>query len=253
MRRFTYHLARGRAVFREAEKHGQGATQRQTEGSRRSGRCSRCWPAASHSPPSRRPARAIRASTRAPMSPRAAGPRARPHHRRRLSRRLAVAAERRARLAGKSLAQIADATSGKSAAGLTEALVAARKARLCHARPEAAQTRRRRGQPRRRTGRRQSNAYGAAARIAALFASPARAGSVAASYLGVRASQLQGRAALRQRRSRRSPTRRPASRGGLDATRSSARRAAQSSHARKPRAGSRRPPRPSGRPGRRSA
>jgi hypothetical protein len=92
--------------------------------------------------------------------------------------------------AGRSLAQIADATSGKSAAGLTEALVAARKARLSVL---AARLPKRIAAEVNRAGGPaigQGNAVRAAARIAALFVSPARAGSVAASYLGVSASQL---------------------------------------------------------------
>jgi hypothetical protein len=94
--------------------------------------------------------------------------------------------------AGKSLAQIADATSGKSAAGLTEALVTARKARLATLASRlpkriAAEVNRAGGPA---IGR--ANAYRAAARIAALFASPTRVGSVAASYLGLSASQLKG-------------------------------------------------------------
>jgi hypothetical protein len=98
---------------------------------------------------------------------------------------------------GNSLAQIADATSGKSAAGLTEALVAARKARLSTV---AARLPKRiaaeidlAGGPgaagKSATARRLHARHGAA-RIAALFASPSRAGSVAASYLGLSASQL---------------------------------------------------------------
>ncbi|HEX3434621.1 MAG TPA: hypothetical protein VHT25_11220 [Solirubrobacteraceae bacterium] len=91
---------------------------------------------------------------------------------------------------GKSLAQIADATSGKSAAGLTEALVAARKARLATVAAKlptriAAEVNRAGGPiagPR--------HARSSAARIAALFATPSRVGSVAASYLGLSASQL---------------------------------------------------------------
>jgi hypothetical protein len=92
--------------------------------------------------------------------------------------------------AGKSLAQIADATGGKSAAGLTEALVAARKARLATLASKlpkriAAEVNVPGGPP---AGQRR--AHGGAVRLAALFASPSRAGSVAASYLGVSASQL---------------------------------------------------------------
>jgi hypothetical protein len=98
---------------------------------------------------------------------------------------------------GRSLAQVADATAGKSAAGLTEALVAARKARLATVAGKlpkrvAAEVNRPGGPAAAgaRAAARRERAIGAL-RIPALFASPARPGYVAARYLGVGASKLQ--------------------------------------------------------------
>jgi hypothetical protein len=95
---------------------------------------------------------------------------------------------------GKTLAQIADATAGKSAAGLTEALIAARTARLAAATAKlpqrvAAEVSRPGGpgSAMLRPARQQASG---AARLAALFSAPARAGNVAAGYLGVAPAHL---------------------------------------------------------------
>jgi hypothetical protein len=95
---------------------------------------------------------------------------------------------------GKTLAQVADATAGKSAAGLTQALVATGRAKLATAsaklpRRVAAELNRPggpAGAARRAGGRRATGA----SRIAALFARPTATGAVAAAYLGVATSQL---------------------------------------------------------------
>ncbi len=84
---------------------------------------------------------------------------------------------------GKTLAQIAGATSGKSAAGLTEALVAARRARLSAA---GAKLARRVATEVNRPGGPGAHSHSGAA----LFAHPRGAGAVAAQYLGVAAAQL---------------------------------------------------------------
>jgi hypothetical protein len=92
--------------------------------------------------------------------------------------------------AHKTLAQIADSTSGKSAAGLTAALVAARKARLAGAAAKLPQ--RVAAEINRVGGPGGAATHGKAARhrVAALFAKPARVGAVAASYLDVAPQQL---------------------------------------------------------------
>jgi hypothetical protein len=99
---------------------------------------------------------------------------------------------------GRSLAQVADATAGKSAAGLSEALVAARKARLATAAgrlpKRVAAEINRPGGPAAAAARaavRRERAQIGSLRIPALFASPSRPGSVAARYLGIGASKLQ--------------------------------------------------------------
>jgi hypothetical protein len=93
--------------------------------------------------------------------------------------------------AHKTLAQVADATSGKSAAGLTAALVAARKARLGVA---AAKLPRRVAAEVNRLGGPGAGAGGKTARhhhgLAVLFASAGRPGAVAAGYLGLTIKQL---------------------------------------------------------------
>lgn len=96
---------------------------------------------------------------------------------------------------GETLAQVADATPGKSAAGLTQALVATGRAKLANAsanlpRRVAAEVNRPGGPAggaRNAAGGRRATR---ASRIAALFSRPAAPGSVAAGYLGVSASQL---------------------------------------------------------------
>jgi hypothetical protein len=98
---------------------------------------------------------------------------------------------------GKTLAQVADATSGKSAAGLIEALVAERRQKLALA--AANVTKRvtaevnRVGVPATRAGDSRALKKGVAPRRDGqrLFAAPTRLGFVAASYLGVSAAQLQ--------------------------------------------------------------
>ncbi|MEA2140912.1 MAG: hypothetical protein QOC91_1011 [Solirubrobacteraceae bacterium] len=96
---------------------------------------------------------------------------------------------------GKTLAQIADATAGKSAAGLTEALIATRKALLTSAAvklpPRVAAEVNRAGGPGSALLRPAQQRAGSAGRIAALFLAPARAGSIAAGYLGVAPARLQ--------------------------------------------------------------
>jgi hypothetical protein len=85
---------------------------------------------------------------------------------------------------GKSLAQIADATAGKSAQGLIETLEAARKARLAAA---AGRVSRRVGVEVNRPG---GPALIARARGAALFSGRRHLGQTAAAYLGSTAAQL---------------------------------------------------------------
>lgn len=91
---------------------------------------------------------------------------------------------------GKSLAEVADARSGKSAAGLIEALVAERRQKLVAA--AASLTKRVAGEVNRPGG--PGSPAGSARRpgVHALFATPSRLGFVAASYLGMPAAQLQG-------------------------------------------------------------
>lgn len=100
--------------------------------------------------------------------------------------------------AGQSLAQIAGATSGKSAAGLTEALVAAHRAKLAAAGAKlpkrvAAEVNRAGGPGGARAAgiARGAHRRSAGARIAALFASPRRHGAVAAQYLGLAPAELE--------------------------------------------------------------
>lgn len=90
---------------------------------------------------------------------------------------------------GKTLAQVAQATSGKSVAGLTDALVAAHRARLASV---AARLPRRVTAEVNRVGGpgRQSAGAGAPARLNALFARAGAPGTVAAGYLGVAPAQL---------------------------------------------------------------
>jgi len=90
---------------------------------------------------------------------------------------------------GKSLAEVADARSGKSAVGLTEALVAEKKQKLTVA---AATLTKRVTAEVNRSGGPGSPAGGSARRLGwrRLFAAPSRLGFVAASYLGVPAAQL---------------------------------------------------------------
>jgi hypothetical protein len=95
--------------------------------------------------------------------------------------------------AGKTLAQIADATSGKSAAGLTEALLAAHRAKLATAGAKlpqrvAAELARAGGPGGARAGKHRRSA---GERIGALFASARGPGAVAARYLGVAPAELQ--------------------------------------------------------------
>lgn len=99
---------------------------------------------------------------------------------------------------GKTLAQIAGATSGKSAAGLTEALVAARRAKLAAAgaklpRRVAAEVNRAGGPGGARAAGSAPGAHrrrSAGERLGALFASPRGAGAIAAQYLGLSVAQL---------------------------------------------------------------
>ena len=87
---------------------------------------------------------------------------------------------------GKTLAAVADATSGKSAAGLIEALVAEKKQKLTVA--AARLTKRVTAEVNRRGG---PSAAAGLPGWRRLFAYPSRLGFVAASYLGVPAAQLQ--------------------------------------------------------------
>jgi hypothetical protein len=91
---------------------------------------------------------------------------------------------------GKTLAEVANATNGKSAAGLIEALVAARKQKLTTA--AASLTKRVTAAVNRRGGP-GSPRNGGARRPGwrRLFAAPTRLGFVAASYLGMPAAQVQ--------------------------------------------------------------
>ncbi len=96
---------------------------------------------------------------------------------------------------GKTLAQIADATSGKSAEGLVEALVAAKKQQLADV--QANLVRRvtaevnRAGGPRHGLHRGPGGAGAGASHGRNLFASPHHLGFTAAGYLGMTAAQLQ--------------------------------------------------------------
>lgn len=95
---------------------------------------------------------------------------------------------------GKTLAQIADASTGKSAAGLIEALIAARRARLAAAAARlpqwvAAEVSRA-GGPAGAGQRTARHRVTGAARLDALFSAPAARGSVAAGYLGVAPARL---------------------------------------------------------------
>jgi cellobiose-specific phosphotransferase system component IIA len=120
-----------------------------------------------------------------------------------VARELAVAADylsiSRAQLsselsAGKTLAQLAEASSGKSKQGLVEALEAARKAKLSTA---SAKLDERVGREVNRVGGPGGNPRGAGGasagqtRLKALFATAHSPGTVAAGYLGVPSSQLQ--------------------------------------------------------------
>ena len=89
---------------------------------------------------------------------------------------------------GKTLAQIADATSGRSASGLSEALVGAHRAKLAAAGAKLPQ--RVAAEITRAGGPGGAHRRNAGERIAALFASPRSAGTVAAQYLGIAAPQL---------------------------------------------------------------
>lgn len=92
---------------------------------------------------------------------------------------------------GESLAQVADATNGKSATGLIESLVAEKKKRLSAA--TASLTRRVTAAVNGRGGPGSpSNAGARGPGWRRLFAAPTRLGFVAASYLGIPAAQLQG-------------------------------------------------------------
>jgi hypothetical protein len=94
---------------------------------------------------------------------------------------------------GKTLAQVAAATSGKSAQGLSTALLAARQAKLAkagaHLQQRVAAEVNRPGGP--GGGEGAANASKRGARLQAMFSSPKHIGSVAASYLGVAPEQLQ--------------------------------------------------------------
>jgi hypothetical protein len=96
---------------------------------------------------------------------------------------------------GKTLAQVAQATPGKSADGLIQALLAAKRAKvdaLAAGLPRRVSAEvNRPGGPGRRALLASRRAGHGAHRIAALFAKPIRPGSVAAGYLGVSPSQLQ--------------------------------------------------------------
>jgi len=96
----------------------------------------------------------------------------------------------------KTLAQVAEATSGKSAAGLTQTLLALHRARLASALAElhqrvAAEVNRAGGPG--AGGQRAGGPRTRAARLAALFVAPGGPGAVAAGYLGVAPAQLQAR------------------------------------------------------------
>jgi hypothetical protein len=100
----------------------------------------------------------------------------------------------------RTLAQVADASPGKSAAGLTQALVAARRARLTSAAVKlasvsaklpqrvAAEVNRAGGPGGARGARHPATP---AARLNRLFAAPRASGAVAAAYLGVAPARLQ--------------------------------------------------------------
>jgi len=97
---------------------------------------------------------------------------------------------------GKTLAQVADATSGKSAAGLTQTLLAIHRARLAAAVAKlpqrvAAEVNRAGGPG--AASHRVGGLRAGAARLAVLFAAPAGPGAVAAGYLGVAPAGLQAR------------------------------------------------------------
>jgi hypothetical protein len=90
---------------------------------------------------------------------------------------------------GKTLAEVADATNGKSAAGLIEALVAVRRQKLTAA--AASLTKRVTAAVNRRGGPGAANGGARRPGWRRLFAAPTRLGFVAASYLGMPAAQLQ--------------------------------------------------------------
>ncbi|HLB21521.1 MAG TPA: hypothetical protein VK605_05390 [Solirubrobacteraceae bacterium] len=95
---------------------------------------------------------------------------------------------------GKTLAQVADATSSKSAAGLTQTLLAIHRARLTAAvarlpQRVAAEVNRAGGPG--AAGHRPAGLLTGAARLAVLFAAPNGPGAVAAGYLGVAPARLQ--------------------------------------------------------------
>lgn len=93
---------------------------------------------------------------------------------------------------GKTLAQIAAATSGKSAQGLSATLLAARQAKLAKAgarlQQRVAAEVNRPGGP--GGGEGAANASKRGSRLQAMFSSPKHIGSIAASYLGVAPAQL---------------------------------------------------------------
>jgi hypothetical protein len=95
---------------------------------------------------------------------------------------------------GKTLAQIADATAGKSAAGLTEALIAVHKARLSTATAKlpqrvAAEVHRA-GGPGSAMLRPARHRLSRSAQLTVQYSAPAAAGNLAARYLGVAPAQL---------------------------------------------------------------
>lgn len=97
---------------------------------------------------------------------------------------------------GKSLAQVADATNGKSAAGLIAALVAERKQKLAAAvtslpKRVTAEVNRSGGPGSPRTGSARRRGHTRRPGWRRLFADPTRLGFVAAGYLGTSAAQLQ--------------------------------------------------------------
>lgn len=105
---------------------------------------------------------------------------------------LGVPSEQLAReLAGKSLAQIAEASPGKSAQGLTDAIVASRRARLAKA--SAVLPKRVQAEVSRTGGPAGTGASSRGPRTLAQFTSPGHLGSVAAGYLGLTSAQLRGR------------------------------------------------------------